>query len=482
MAATPTTKWQVGGYRFLVRRMEHALVRRDVRMLHDPMRSQSRALSVGMVVACLGLAGCAALALLRPQDKIGDATIVVGKDSGAMLVRVDETFHPVLNLASARLIVGSPESPTIVKESELDGRSRGSLVGIPGAPSALPHDEAGAGQPWTVCDSHDERGVSSTAVIAGQPDFDGRTAPIAASDAFLWAASDGTYLVYGGSRARIDLTDRAVVRALGLDGVQPSSVSVGLVNSVPVIQPIVPPIIARAGELPAYPMASKPIGSVVKVSGVDVHYYVVLEGGIQAISEATAQLITFADSQGSPEIETVNPDVLHAAPTVNQLDVDTFPAVAPSIIDTRLAPVGCLTWEPSEPTEGGPSARLVLSAGTSLPLDGAARPVRLAQSDGSGPAVDDVYLAPGSGGFVRTTGIDTGSARRDASFFVSDTGVRFGVPDEESAKALGLGTPAPAPSPIVELLGTGPSLSRSAALTAHDGIEPDPDAAALGGR
>lgn len=47
MAVTPTTRWQVNGYRFLVRRMEHALVRRDVRMLHDPMRSQSRALAVG---------------------------------------------------------------------------------------------------------------------------------------------------------------------------------------------------------------------------------------------------------------------------------------------------------------------------------------------------------------------------------------------------------------------------------------------------
>ncbi|NKS96830.1 hypothetical protein GS498_05060 [Rhodococcus hoagii] len=32
MAAQPTTRWQVSGYRFLVRRMEHALVRKDVRM------------------------------------------------------------------------------------------------------------------------------------------------------------------------------------------------------------------------------------------------------------------------------------------------------------------------------------------------------------------------------------------------------------------------------------------------------------------
>ncbi len=131
MAVTPTTRWQVNGYRFLVRRMEHALVRRDVRMLHDPMRSQSRALAVGVVIASLGLAGCAALALFRPQDKIGDASIVVGKDSGAMFVVMGDTLRPVLNLASARLIVGKSENPVIVKESELDTRPRGALVGIP---------------------------------------------------------------------------------------------------------------------------------------------------------------------------------------------------------------------------------------------------------------------------------------------------------------------------------------------------------------
>lgn len=39
----------------------------------DPMRSQSRAFTVGIVLAALGLAGCAVLALFRPQDKIDQA-------------------------------------------------------------------------------------------------------------------------------------------------------------------------------------------------------------------------------------------------------------------------------------------------------------------------------------------------------------------------------------------------------------------------
>lgn len=480
MAATPTTKWQVGGYRFLVRRMEHALVRRDVRMLHDPMRSHSRAFAVGLVVTCLGLAGCAALALLRPQDKIGDASIVVGKDSGAMFVRVDDTVHPVMNLASARLIVGTPESPTIVEESELSGRKRGSLVGIPGAPSALPYDAEGLPTAWTVCDTVGDMGrTEATTVLSGDPSYDENVALLGDTEAFLWRTSDGIFLVYGGVRAPIDLSDRAVVRAMGLDGASPTDVGAALANTVPVVPAIVPPVIPRAGELPNYEIAGKTIGSVVKISGVEIDYYVVLEDGVEAVTEATAQLVKYADSQGSPEIDALNPDVLRRAPNVKRLAVETYPAVAPSIVDASSNPVECLSWLPQSAPDGGPTARLVASAGRTLPLADDATPVRLAQADGPGPAADEVYISPGTGGFVRTTGTSPTSTRRDATFFVADTGVRFGVAGSDAATALGFTAAAPAPWQMIELLAAGPTLSRVNALIAHDGVAPDPDSAAL---
>ncbi|MGA9873271.1 MAG: type VII secretion protein EccB, partial [Rhodococcus sp. (in: high G+C Gram-positive bacteria)] len=377
MAATPTTKWQVGGYRFLVRRMEHALVRRDVRMLHDPMRSQTRALSVGLVIACLGLAGCAALALLRPQDKIGDAGIIVAKDSGAMFVRVDDTVHPVLNLASARLVLGSADDPTVVAEKELAGTRRGALVGIPGAPATLPFDAEGDAVTWSVCDTLGSTGgVAGTTVLAGEPQHDDDIAQVENTDAFLWRTVDGTFLVYDGVRAQIDLADRAVVRALGLEDASASEVSAALVNAIPTVPAITPPLIPRAGELPAYEFAGRTIGSVVKVSGVGLQYYVVLADGIQAVTEATAQLIKFADSQGSPDIESLNPDALRGAPTVNRLAVDTFPDARPDIVDTATKPVSCLSWTPQEAPDGGPTARLSMSSGRALPLPDGAVPVR----------------------------------------------------------------------------------------------------------
>ncbi|MGF0309289.1 type VII secretion protein EccB [Rhodococcus sp. IEGM1428] len=481
MASTPTTKWQVGGYRFLVRRMEHALIRRDARMLHDPMKSQSRALLVGVVIACIGLAGCAALALFRPQDKIGDASIVVGKDSAAMFVKVNDVFHPVLNLASARLVVGKPDDPLTVKESELASRPRGALVGIPGAPSALPHDADGRAEAWTVCDTLDPiAGVTSTTVVAGDLRYDDSAAPLADTEAFLWSSNGTAYLVHDGTKSPVDLADRAVIRALGLEDATPSPVSAGLLNSVPQSPAVAAPFIPRAGESPQFPFDGRPIGSVVKVAGRDVQYYVVLEDGIQAISETAALLIKFTDSQGSPDIAAVNPDVLRDAPKTSVgLSVSTFPETTPVIVDAGEQPVNCLTWEPLEVADGGPTARLVESAGRGLPLESGAQPVTLAQADGGGDAVDQVYLAPGSGGFVRGTGISTSSTRQDSVFFVADTGVRYGVEGSEAASALGFGPPAPAPWAILHLLGSGPTLGRGQALTMHDGVAPDPQAAAL---
>ncbi|WP_027501826.1 type VII secretion protein EccB [Rhodococcus sp. UNC363MFTsu5.1] len=477
MAAQPTTRWQVNGYRFLVRRMEHALVRRDVRMLHDPMRTQSRALTVGAVLAVIGLAGCGALALIRPQDKIGDAQIVVGKDSGAMFVMVEDTLHPVLNLASARMIAGDAATPVIVKESELGTRPRGALMGIPGAPSALPHGEPTA---WTVCDSIASGGTKaiSTAVVAGDPELGENISTLADGKALLVTGTDGTYLVYDGKRARIDPGNRAVSLAFGLDGVEPRPVSPGLLAAIPEAPAISPPVIEGAGGLPGYSLQGKTVGSVVRVQDAqETKSYVVLRDGLQRISQATEDLIRYSDSQGSAGTDSVTPDVVSRAPQANDLAVSTFPAVVPEIVDIDSRPVSCLSWRPiggADESGGGLRATVDVITGNAIPLPHGAEMVALAQADGTGPNADTAYLKPGSGGLVHTTGIDPSSERKGALFFVADTGVRYGVENVETAKVLGFTDgSASAPWSIVGMLPPGPMLGREAAFLAHDGVAPD---------
>ncbi len=476
MAAQPTTRWQVSGYRFLVRRMEHALVRRDVRMLHDPMRSQSRALAVGAVLAVIGVAGFAALALIRPQGRIGDARIVVGKESGAMFVAHDGALHPVLNLASARLVVGAPDAPVAVKESELGTRARGALLGIPGAPSSLSHVDPGA---WTVCDSIASGGARAvtTTVVVGGPDLTDDVRDLSSGEALLVQGEDGTYLVHDGTRRRVDLGNRAVTLAFELDGLIPRPVSPGLLNAIPESPPLTPPTIRDAGQTPRYAFRDMQIGSVVQVEDArETAYYVVLADGLQRIGRATADLIRYADSQGAAGLDTVTPDAVSAAPQSAALAVDTFPDVPPLIRDEKRNPVSCLSWRPvaGATPESGMRATVAVISGNTLPLPSGARPVTLAQSDGAGDNADQFFAPPGTGALVHATGVVPSSERRGPLYFVADTGVRFGVENVDTAGVLGLGGESTAaPWPIVALLAPGPELARTAAFLAHDGVAPD---------
>ena len=80
-------------------------------MLHDPMRAESLSFIAGCLLATVVIAVCAILAFVRPHPGLGDAAIVISRDSGALYARVGDTLHPVLNLASARLVTGSDASP-----------------------------------------------------------------------------------------------------------------------------------------------------------------------------------------------------------------------------------------------------------------------------------------------------------------------------------------------------------------------------------
>ena len=114
MTGRSTTGVQISAHRFLLRRLEHALVRGDVRMIDDPLRAQAFSLLAGSILAVVGLGVAAVLAFLQPRGALGDDPIVMVRDSGALYVRVDRTLHPVPNLASARLVSGSPAKPRLV--------------------------------------------------------------------------------------------------------------------------------------------------------------------------------------------------------------------------------------------------------------------------------------------------------------------------------------------------------------------------------
>jgi hypothetical protein len=71
MSTNPTTKAQVQAYRFVLRRMESALVRKDAVMLHEPMRHHLRATAVGLILGLLGLAAFFVVGKFHPASHAG---------------------------------------------------------------------------------------------------------------------------------------------------------------------------------------------------------------------------------------------------------------------------------------------------------------------------------------------------------------------------------------------------------------------------
>lgn len=438
--------------------MTHALVRRDVTMHDDSIRAQSISLTVGCVLAVVVIGACAVLALIRPSGVPASASMVMASESGALYVRVDDTLHPVLNLASARLIARSAANPVSASEAAISRVRRGPMMGIPGAPATIGTPVRDAA--WTVCDG------GRTVVAVGDPDlrrWDG-TRPVLVTPRGESAAT--TYLLYDGQRAEVDLRSPAVVRALRLDSIVPVVVSRTLLDVVPEVPAVAVPLIAGAGGAGPAVLQYAPIGTVVGVRRAEgVEHYVVLRGGMQPVGEVAADLIRFTYARDAAPVAAVAPATIAALPIVTSLPVATFPLHPRTPVGRAEGRAVCVQWRP-----GGSSSNSLVLSGDSREVDDWAA-VPLAQADGEGPNVDAVVIAGGASAYVRSARIVGDDGTAGARFLVSDAGVSFGIHDDDTAKFLGL-EPAQdaAPWPVLAHLPRGPELSVAAALVTRDGI------------
>ncbi len=481
MPFIPTTKLQVTGHKFLVTRLMHALTRHDTSMRHDPARSASVTAMAGVMVAVLIAGGALALAYFKPQGLRDSARIVQARESSELFVTIDDKLHPVLNLVSAQLIIGSPDKPALVKETEVQNMPRGSLVGIPGAPTRV-FQPAQTDSAWTVCDSIQRPGTArpgvTTAVIAGdeQPRLsgDGSAARI------VQGPDEATWLLNQGVRRRINIEDTALVLGLGLQRFPNIDViSEEVFNAIPAGRAITSPVIGAAGTPPPYPLApGVVIGSVLRVpAGDSTQWYVVLADGVQHVSEVVAAVIRNANTYGAPVAPSVSQDVVARLPAANPgLDVSMFPDAPLRSSPSVNEPVTCWQWAKNA---GEPHAQSVLTFRPGLPLN--TEQLHLWNHElVSRPSVS-MYAPPGSGFFVQTTGSDPRSPARETLWWVSDAGVRYGLVNGEgtpTAQALGLTSPIPAPWAVLAVLADGPALSQQSALISHDTVRPAPKALA----
>lgn len=477
MPRTPTTPSQVSGHRFLVRRIEHALVRADSRMLHDPLRTRSRALFIGCTLVVLLAAGTAILSLVRPQGGSSqNEQLIVVAGTQSLHVRINERLHPVANLASARLILGSPVEPKRVRSSALDNEDISFAVGIEGAPqvpatpSALAKVGAqksakgeasevtqGAGAAklaMSVCELTGQelsrpRVVTQTLVRLAEVDADLQELAKTHADSAVVTDGQSNWLVSQGYRSRLDANHpehAAVARALGLEAAPVRPVSAAFLRAVPEVPTLVAPNVPNRGARTAFAAPFDIVGNVVQAGGRRV---LVLDDGAATLSPVLGELL----AAHSPVLEASENQLaavpVAAAPVVPGLPAKplSFSANSGWLCAGRIAgqPQAMVQWSQEKP--GG-------------------REVDYPHSDGPGAAVDGFVDA--RSGQRNSIAVSVGGAVH----VISPEGMRFAVHDRTTLAAMGFnastspeaGGTRPVDWTVLAALRAGPELSKQAAL------------------
>ncbi|CMH33197.1 ESX-1 secretion system protein eccCa1 [Mycobacterium tuberculosis] len=428
-----TTKVQVSGWRFLLRRLEHAIVRRDTRMFDDPLQFYSRSIALGIVVAVLILAGAALLAYFKPQGKLGGTSLFTDRATNQLYVLLSGQLHPVYNLTSARLVLGNPANPATVKSSELSKLPMGQTVGIPGAPYATPVS-AGSTSIWTLCDTvaraDSTSPVVQTAVIAMPLEIDASIDPLQSHEAVLVSYQGETWIVTTKGRHAIDLTDRALTSSMGIPvTARPTPISEGMFNALPDMGP---------WQLPPIPAAGAPnslglpddlvIGSVFQIhTDKGPQYYVVLPDGIAQVNATTAAALRATQAHGLVAPPAMVPSL------VVRIAERVYPSPLPDeplkIVSRPQDPALCWSWQRSA---GDQSPQSTVLSGRHLPISPSAMNMGIKQIHGTAT----VYLDGGK--FVALQSPDP--RYTESMYYIDPQGVRYGVPNAETAKSLGLRT------------------------------------------
>lgn len=489
------TREMVNGARFLAYRNSEAVARHEVTLLHNPRKARSASLMVGMVIAMVLTAGGLVLAFFKPAGQIGESSIVADRASGAKYVKVDGVMHPVLNLTSARLISGQDRDPKFVPGSEIRKFPIGDVVGIVGAPDDLtPRTPVSVA--WGLCDRLGSTGakvVPRTTVLDGLPDLGDWSTEVNAPKAVLMSYAGQVFVVSQGHRSLIDLADRPVTLALGLQvgELKPVPMSRALYNALPPTPPLRLPAIETPGAPVAYASNEAPLtsGQVLRTKDAQENqvFFVVLPAGVQQIPSTVATMLGNAGIGSGRPLDLAYAKIAQM-PLTRAFDTSVFPDEPLRLEDKTANPVTCMYWR-KDATD--PRARIHTLSGRRLPIPIEAESRVRPLGNGDGSAADQVYITADAANFVQVTGNDEASGRAESLWFITDSGVRWGVltngePTEGSKdnegdvekgtrKALGLsGRATQAPWAIVQWL--PPSrvpLSKSAALQGHTTYEPD---------
>ncbi len=122
----------------------------------EPARP-ARVIVGGAALAVLLIAGAAIAGIFtkKTPDDWAKVGLFVSKETAAAYVITDDeppiVVRPVINITSAKLILGSEVEPTIIAQSALEEEVVGGDIGILGAPASPPDADRLIEDGWTVC-------------------------------------------------------------------------------------------------------------------------------------------------------------------------------------------------------------------------------------------------------------------------------------------------------------------------------------------
>ncbi|MET8679888.1 type VII secretion protein EccB [Streptomyces sp. NPDC004647] len=489
-----------------------------------PVRNVVPTIVLGVVI----LVGFGACGLIKPAAPKGwddpGVNVIVGDQSTTRYVVLgvdkdgDETFekkllHPVLNLASARLLLKDPNKFQVVKvkESVLDGADalqHGATVGIPYAPDRLPSEEdARKKKTWALCErpsGGSSRAKAQRAVFVFSENDDNRKKLTSTKkgkldgDQSLYVEDpDGKeYLVDGRGVAHpLDATfaarrsqpvspavkqveDQLLRKILFGELAEPQKVTQEWMNSVTKSPlPIFLPMVDGVGEpssTTGAPEEHRTVGKVLEANG---EHYVVLKNGVALVSDFVAKLLL--EGRVGQAVYDRDPKAVHvgaASVTANE---------PPFLGDRRKVPWPTEVTTQANTRESGD--RVICSAyyGGDKQVGGESTGTRemstWAGGDYPAPIADgssSAYVSPGSGLLYKEV---TGASADGSTFLLTDTGLRYSVPaNNDSADSTGtadkdvnqsqirlgyggIASPALVPKEWSRLLSAGPSLDTKSA-------------------
>lgn len=400
----------------------------------SPLRAVIAAIALTVIVVLVGVF----YGLIRPGLPTGweNGKLVLVSDTGARFVTVEGTLHPVINTASARLLLPANEYGVIsTDQATLAGTPVGDTLGITGAPDELPPTSGLLNTGWSAC-------VSDDAALDVRISSAGGPSP--ATDRAVVVSVDGILHVVQGERSfAVSSEDPdAVLRAAGISALDPITVPATWLDLFTSGTALTPITLKSYGE--AVAGTSLRVGQVVRQAGAaeDERFLVQTGGVLEALSPLAWQLYQLGSGSAlKGEVTEVTAGEIRSLPTATKGVGDEWPTTGFETVATGQRPCAVLV--------GGEGQAVT----------------QLATQPTSTTVTPGVRVDPSHGALVRAGG--RGDQSASVLTLVDATGTAYPLPSatDETIARLGY-SPADVGSIAdgwTALLTTGPSLSESAA-------------------